>query len=60
MEDNVKATAVYTTKEMMCYLKISESTVKRLLRRGVVKARKVGGQYRILGSEILRLIKPTR
>jgi len=54
----IKPNEVYTTKEAQDFLKISESTIKRLLKRGIFKAYKVGGQYRILGSEILRLVSP--
>ncbi len=49
---------VYTTKETQDFLKISTSTTKRLLKKGIIKAYKVGGTYRILGSEILKLISP--
>jgi len=49
---------VYTTKEAQDFLKISTSTTKRLLKRGIIKAYKVGGTYRILGSEILKLVSP--
>lgn len=49
---------VYTTKEAQDFLKISESTIKRLLKRGMIKAYKVGGTYRIWGSEILKLVSP--
>jgi len=49
---------VYTTKETKDFLKVSNSTIKRFLKRRIIKAYKVGGQYRILGSEILRLISP--
>jgi len=50
---------VYTTKETEKLLKTSNSTMKRLLKKGVIKANKVGGRYKILGSEILRLVSPT-
>lgn len=50
---------VYTTQETQKLLKISSSTMKRLLKKGLIKANKVGGQYRILGKEILKLISPT-
>jgi len=50
---------VYTTKEAEGLLKISKSTMKRLLKKGVLRANKVGGQYRILGRELLRLVSPT-
>ena len=49
---------IYTTGEARDFLKISESTIKRLLKRGTIKAYKVGGQYRIWGAEILRLVSP--
>lgn len=49
---------VYTTQETQDLLKISNSTMKRLLKRGLIKANKVGGQYRILGKEILRSVSP--
>lgn len=50
---------VYTTQEAQALLKISTSTIKRLLKRGVIKANKLGGNYRILGKELIRLISPT-
>jgi len=49
---------VYTTKEAQDFLKISSSTIKRFLRRGIIKAYKVGGTYRIWGDEILQLVSP--
>ena len=49
---------IYTTEEAQGFLKISNSTIKRFLKRGILKAYKVGGQYRIWGSEILRLVSP--
>ena len=58
MSEEIKNDAVYTTTEARNLLKISESTIKRLLKKGVLRANKVGGQYRILGKEILRLISP--
>jgi excisionase family DNA binding protein len=49
---------VYTTSEVQSLLKVSSSTIKRLLKSGIIQANKVGGQYRILGKEILRIISP--
>ncbi|MEK7643715.1 MAG: helix-turn-helix domain-containing protein [Patescibacteria group bacterium] len=54
----IKENSIYTTKETQNLLKISESTIKRLLKKGILRANKVGGQYRIMGKEILRLISP--
>lgn len=49
---------VYTTGEAEELLKVSTSTMKRLLKKGLIRANKVGGQYRILGHELLRLLSP--
>ncbi|PIR13675.1 hypothetical protein COV49_01370 [Candidatus Falkowbacteria bacterium CG11_big_fil_rev_8_21_14_0_20_39_10] len=54
----IKPNAVYTTAETQKLLKVSNSTIKRLLKNGLIKANKVGGQYRILGKEILHLVSP--
>lgn len=54
----IKSNAVYTTDETQRLLKISNSTIKRMLKKGLIRANKVGGQYRILGKEILRLVSP--
>lgn len=58
MTEEIKQNAVYTTYETQKLLKISNSTIKRMLKNGLIKANKVGGQYRILGKEILRLVSP--
>ena len=58
MTEEIKPHAVYTTNESKEILKVSSSTIKRLLKKGLIRANKVGGQYRILGKEILRLISP--
>lgn len=58
MEQEIKPNTVYTTAETQVILKISSSTIKRLLKKGLIRANKVGGQYRILGKEILRLVSP--
>jgi len=58
MSKEILPNAVYTTSEAKDLLKISDSTIKRLLKKGVLRANKVGKQYRILGRELLRLISP--
>lgn len=58
MDNEIKQNGIYTTTETQELLKISSSTMKRLLKKGLIKANKVGGQYRILGKEILRLVSP--
>lgn len=54
----IEEEGVYTTAEIQRFLKISESTMKRLLKKGLIRANKIGGQYRILGREILYLVSP--
>jgi excisionase family DNA binding protein len=49
---------VYTTEEAQILLKISNSTIKRLLKKGIIKANKIGKQYRIMGLELIRLLAP--
>lgn len=49
---------IYTSEETKSLLKISQSTFLRLIKKGVLRAYKVGGQYRILGREILHLVSP--
>ena len=54
----IKENEVYTTGEAEKLLKVSNSTVKRMLKSGLLRANKVGKQYRILGHELLRLLSP--
>lgn len=58
IHEEIKPNAVYTTSETEQILKISNSTLKRLLKSGLLKANKVGKQYRIIGLEILKLVSP--
>jgi len=54
----IKPNEVYTTEETQKLLKISNSTMKRLIKNGLIRANKIGKQYRILGHEILRALSP--
>ncbi len=54
----IKPNEVYTPRETEEILKVSNSTIKRMLKSGLLKANKVGKQYRILGLEILKMISP--
>ncbi len=58
MSKEINPGEIYTPKEARDFLKVSESTMKRMIKKGVVKAYKVSGQYRIWGDEILSLISP--
>jgi excisionase family DNA binding protein len=50
---------VYTPDEAQKLLKISDSTFRRLIKKGVLRAAKIGGQYRILGKHILQVLSPS-
>ena len=49
---------VYTLEETQALLKVSRSTILRLIKKGILRAGKLGGQYRILGADILRAVFP--
>ncbi len=54
----IKEMTVYTSREVQEILKISPSTFMRFVQKGVLKAAKVGGQYRILGKDLLAVLSP--
>lgn len=54
----IKPNEVYTTKESEALLKVSNSTIKRMLKTGFLRANKIGKQYRILGHELLHMLSP--
>jgi excisionase family DNA binding protein len=54
----IKPNEVYTTQEARTLLKVSSSTIKRLIKKGLIRTNKIGKQYRILGHELLRLLSP--
>jgi excisionase family DNA binding protein len=58
MIEEIRPEKIYTPKEARDFLKVSESTMKRMLKNGIIEAYKVSGQYRIWGSEILALVSP--
>lgn len=49
---------VYTREEAQTLLKVSESTFSRMMKKGLIRAAKVGKQYRVLGKELLRILSP--
>jgi len=55
----IRPNEVYTTQEARQLLKVSPSTVTRLIKKGIIRTAKVGKQYRILGKELLRILSPT-
>ena len=54
----IRENEVYTHQEMQVLLKLSASTVTRMLKKGLIRFAKVGKQYRVMGKEILRLLSP--
>ena len=55
----IKDTELYRTDEASQYLKISMSTMMRMIKKGLIRTAKIGKQYRIMGKELLRLVSPT-
>ena len=49
---------VYTPAETREILKVSNSTLTRMIKTGLIRAAKVGKQYRIMGKELLRVLSP--
>lgn len=49
---------VYTPEEAREILKVSSSTIMRMIKQGLIRTAKVGRQYRILGKELLRVVSP--
>lgn len=54
----IKENEVYTHEEAQALLKLSASTTTRMIKKGLIRAAKVGRQYRILGKELLRAVSP--
>jgi len=55
MDPEIKPNSVYVTNETKEILRMSNSTIKRLLKKDIIKTNKVEGQCR---GEILRLVLP--
>jgi excisionase family DNA binding protein len=54
----IEENQVYTPKESQELLKISQSTMTRMIKKNLIRAAKVGKQYRIMGKELLRVLSP--
>ena len=54
----IKENEVYTHEETRELLKVSASTVTRMIKKGLIRTAKVGKQYRIMGKELLRILSP--
>jgi len=52
-----KQDEVFTTDEAIRYLKISKPTFLKCIRQGKIKATKVGNGWRVLQSELYRLLR---
>jgi len=55
----IQENEVYTHEETQAILKVSSSTVTRMIKKGLIRAAKVGKQYRIMGKELLRVLSPS-
>lgn len=54
----IKESEVYTPQEAQVALKVSSSTVTRMIKKGLIRTARVGKQYRIMGKELLRILSP--
>ena len=54
----IHETEVYSTEEARQYLKVSNSTLVRMIKKGLIRTAKIGKQYRIMGKELLRVVSP--
>ena len=54
----IKENEVYTHEETQALLKVSSSTLTRMIKKGLIRTARVGKQYRILGKELLRVVSP--
>lgn len=54
----VNGNEIYTIEEAQAILKVSRSTILRLMKKGLIKTAKIGRQYRIWGREILCVMSP--
>lgn len=50
---------IYTLEETQAILKVSRSTLLRLIKKGLIKTAKIGRQYRIWGKDILHVMSPS-
>ena len=49
---------VYSLEEACRFLKVSPSTMNRMIKKNLIRTAKVGKQYRILGKELMRIVSP--
>lgn len=56
----IRENAVYTLKETRILLKIGDSTVRRWIKEGLLPGRRIGRDYRFLGSDLLSALRHPR
>lgn len=54
----IRENEAYTHEETQQILKLSSSTITRMIKKGLIRSAKVGKQYRIMGKELLRILSP--
>lgn len=47
---------MYSIEELVEFLKVSRSTICRLMKRGEINYRKIGGQVRFMKSDIAKYL----
>ena len=53
----ITPSGVYTLREACRFLRISEATARRWIKGGRLPARKIGRDYRLLGSDVLDVLQ---
>ncbi len=53
MAQPILPTAVYTLRDLCVLLRISDSTARRWIRERILPPRRIGRDYRFLGSDLL-------
>jgi len=57
MDEMISDNKVYTPSEVASCLRVSPVTISRSIREGKLKAFRVGGQWRILGSQVVQYLE---
>jgi len=57
---DIEPNRVYTFDEILEVLKLSQVTLRKLVRNGDIPASKLGKQYRFLGADLLKALEKTQ
>lgn len=57
MRETIEPQRVYNLQEARKVLDLSDATFRLLMKRGEIKGKKLGRQWRFLGSDLLNVLK---